>query len=100
MSQLFVDERAACASPLVSSGTHHSPKVKRVIYLFQSGAPSQIDLFDYKPELSKHQGSDLPNSIRMGQRLTTMTSGQKSFPVAVSAFKFAQHGSQGFGSAN
>jgi hypothetical protein len=71
------------------------PKVKRVIYLFQSGAPSQIDLFDYKPELAKHHGKELPDSVRMGQRLTTMTSGQKSFPVAQSAFKFARHGSQG-----
>jgi hypothetical protein len=95
MSQLSAAERAARASLLASSETHRSPKVKRVIYLFQSGAPSQIDLFDYKPELAKHHGGNLPDSIRMGQRLTTMTAGQKSFPVAKSAFKFVQHGSHG-----
>jgi hypothetical protein len=71
------------------------PKAKRVIYLFQSGAPSQMDLFDPKPEMEKRRGEDLPESIRQGQRLTTMTSGQKSFPVAPSMFKFAQHGESG-----
>ncbi len=68
------------------------PKAKRIIYLFQSGAPSQMDLFDPKPELEKRRGDDLPASIRQGQRLTTMTSGQAKFPVAPSIFKFAQHG--------
>ena len=72
-----------------------APKAKRVIYLFQSGAPSQMDLFDPKPELAKKRGEDLPASIRQGQRLTTMTSGQKSFPVAPAIFKFAQHGKSG-----
>jgi hypothetical protein len=72
-----------------------APKAKRIIYLFQSGAPSQMDLFDPKPQMDKHRGEDLPASIRMGQRLTTMTSGQKSFPVAPSLFKFAQHGKSG-----
>ena len=71
------------------------PKAKRVIYLFQSGAPSQMDLFDPKPEMEKRRGEDLPESIRQGQRLTTMTSGQKNFPVAPSMFKFAQHGESG-----
>jgi len=66
--------------------------VKRVIYLFQSGAPSQMDLFDYKPGLKDKRGLDLPDSIRMGQRFTTMTSGQKRFPVAPSLFQFARHG--------
>jgi hypothetical protein len=74
-------------------GWPHRPiKAKRVIYLFQSGAPSQMDLFDPKPQLAAHFGKDLPESIRKGQRLTTMTSGQKSFPVAPSIFKFSQHG--------
>ena len=68
------------------------PKAKRVIYLFQSGAPSQIDLFDHKPAIRDRRGIELPDSVRMGQRITTMTSGQKSFPVAPSIFKFAQHG--------
>ena len=63
-----------------------------MIYLFQSGAPSQLDLFDYKPQLAKTHGTDLPDSIRNGQRLTAMTAGQTSFPVAQSIFKFAQHG--------
>ncbi len=72
-----------------------APKAKRIIYLFQSGAPSQLDLFDYKPALEKQRGVDLPNSIRMGQRITTMTSGQKTLPVAPSIFKFAQHGQSG-----
>ena len=70
-------------------------KAKRIIYLFQSGAPSQMDLFDPKPQLDKRRGEDLPDSIRKGQRLTTMTSGQAKFPVAPSIFKFAQHGKSG-----
>jgi len=71
---------------------HFPPQAKRIIYLFQSGAPSQMDLFDPKPQMEKYRGEDLPDSIRKGQRLTTMTSGQKSFPVAPSMFSFAQHG--------
>jgi hypothetical protein len=71
---------------------HFAPKAKRVIYLFQSGAPSQLDLFDYKPLLNKMQGEDLPASIRMGQRLTGMTAGQKNFPLAGSMFRFNQYG--------
>ena len=74
---------------------HFPPKVRRVIYLFQSGAPSQIDLFDYKPALVSKRGIELPDSIRMGQRITTMTSGQKSLPVAPSLFRFAQRGQSG-----
>jgi hypothetical protein len=71
------------------------PKAKRVIYLHQSGAPSQIDLFDYKPKLDKLHGSELPNSVRNGQRITGMTAGQSSFPVAKSLFKFSQYGQTG-----
>jgi Protein of unknown function (DUF1501) len=74
---------------------HHAPKAKRVIYLFQSGAPSQMDLFDPKPALKDRRSEDLPASIRQGQRLTTMTSGQKTFPVAPSIFEFKQHGKSG-----
>jgi len=74
---------------------HFAPKAKRVIYLFQSGAPSQMDLFDYKPALAKLRGSDLPDSVRKGQRLTSMTSRQERFPVAPSKFAFAQHGQCG-----
>ena len=69
---------------------HFPPRAKRVIYLFQSGGPSQLELFDYKPGLKDLHGSELPDSIRRGQRLTGMTSGQKSFPVIASKFGFEQ----------
>src|SRR5262245_12504167 len=68
----------------------YAPRARRVIYLFQSGAPSQMDLFDYKPSLDERRGVELPDSIRMGQRLTGMTATQQSFPVAPSMFPFAQ----------
>ncbi len=87
------------AGPGASDGLpglpHFTPKAKRVIYLFQSGAPSQLDLFDYKPAIQSKRGMELPASVRMGQRITTMTSGQKSLPVAPSIFRFAQHGQSG-----
>ncbi len=72
-----------------------APKAKRVIFLHQSGGPSQIDLFDYKPALKKYQAAELPASVRMGQRITGMTSGQSSLPVASSVFKFQQYGKSG-----
>src|SRR5215813_3729649 len=71
---------------------HFPPTAKRVVFLHQSGGPSQMDLFDYKPSLEKYAGTELPGSVRMGQRITGMTSGQSSFPVARSIFKFQQHG--------
>jgi hypothetical protein len=74
---------------------HHPPTAKRVIYLFQSGAPSQFETLDYKPSLEKYSKTELPESIRMGQRLTGMTSGQSSFPIAPSVFKFLRHGQSG-----
>src|SRR6266550_2630375 len=74
---------------------HFAPTAKRVIYLFQSGAPSQMDMFDYKPRLNDLRGSELPASIRMGQRLTGMTATQATFPVAPPIFKFAQQGQSG-----
>ncbi len=74
---------------------HFMPKAKRVIYLFQSGGPSQLDLFDYKPLLNKMNGEDLPESVRKGQRLTGMTSGQASFPLAGTLWDFKQHGASG-----
>jgi hypothetical protein len=67
-------------------------KAKRIVYLFQSGGPSQLDMFDYKPQLEKYQGQDLPASIRKGQRLTGMSADQAVFPVASSLFKFQQYG--------
>lgn len=74
---------------------HFAPKAKRIIYLFQNGAPSQLDLFDYKPKLQEMQGQDLPASVRMGQRLTGMTSNQDKFPLAGSRFAFKQYGPAG-----
>jgi len=71
---------------------HFAPRAKRIIYLFQNGAPSQLDLFDYKPLLQKMQGEDLPASIRNGQRLTGMTADQTKFPLAGTAFQFSQYG--------
>lgn len=74
---------------------HFAPRAKRVIYLFQSGAPSQLELFDYKPLLRKMQGEELPASVRMGQRLTGMTAFQESFPLMGSFSEFGQHGQSG-----
>ncbi len=74
---------------------HFPAKAKRVISLFMHGGPSQLDLFDHKPRLKALHGQELPSSVRGTQRLTGMTSGQKAFPVTASAFRFAQHGSNG-----
>ncbi len=74
---------------------HFAAKAKRVIYLFMSGAPSQLDMWDYKPKMNDWYDKDLPDSVRNGQRITTMTSGQKRFPIAPSTFKFSQHGKEG-----
>ena len=74
---------------------HFPPKVKRVIFLHQSGGPSQFETWDYKPALEKLHGMELPDSVRNGQRITGMTSGQSSFPCAKSIYKFAQHGQSG-----
>ena len=74
---------------------HFAPKAKRIIYLFQNGAPSQLESFDYKPLLTQRAGEDLPASVRMGQRLTGMTSGQSKFPMVGSHFKFNQYGNSG-----
>ncbi|MDB6133997.1 MAG: hypothetical protein JWM59_2240 [Verrucomicrobiales bacterium] len=74
---------------------HFAPKAKRVIYLHMVGGPSQIDLYDYKPEMDKYYDKDLPESVRNGQRLTGMTSGQSRFPIAPSKYKFQQHGKCG-----
>jgi hypothetical protein len=74
---------------------HFRPRARRVIYLFQSGAPSQLDLFDHKPALERLRGADLPDSVRRGQRLTGMTATQDRFPIAPSLFAFARHGRSG-----
>lgn len=71
---------------------HFTPKAKRIIYLHQSGAPSQLELFDYKPKLMEMFGEELPDSVRRGQRVTGMTSDQRSFPLALADFNFRQYG--------
>ena len=83
------------AHPSLPGLPHFAPKAKRLIYLFMNGGPSQMDLLDYKPGLGKIFDSDLPESIRMGQRLTTMTSGQARFPIAPSIYQFKQYGKSG-----
>jgi hypothetical protein len=94
LASLFGEE-AAGSEGSATALPHFTPRAKRVIYLFQSGAPSQLDLFDYKAKLAGSQATELPDSVRKGQRLTGMTSRQASFPVAASKFKFAQHGQSG-----
>ncbi|MEC8934456.1 MAG: DUF1501 domain-containing protein [Planctomycetota bacterium] len=89
---LFAENKTKAGLPGLP---HFAPKAKRVIYLFMSGAPSQLDMWDYKPGMKEYYNKDLPDSIRNGQRITTMTSGQKRFPVAPSIFKFNRHGSHG-----
>ncbi len=99
---------ALAAAPSTTAGTptkgafgglpglpHFPPKAKRAIYLHMNGGPAQLDMLDYKPKLVEHFDKDLPESVRNGQRLTTMTSGQTRFPIAPSRFKFAQHGKSG-----
>lgn len=97
-TQAKQEKKPGDTSPRVGGLTgipHFAPKAKRVIYLFQSGGPSQIELFDPKPMLKDKHGIELPDSIRMGQRLTGMTSGQKNFPVIASKFKFSKQGKCG-----
>ncbi|MDA1231476.1 MAG: DUF1501 domain-containing protein, partial [Planctomycetota bacterium] len=89
---------AFAGSPTTSGALgplHFAPKAKRIIYLFMSGAPSQLDLFDPKPKLTEMTGKDLPESVRKGQRITTMTSGQKNLFCVGSPFKFRKHGNVG-----
>jgi uncharacterized protein (DUF1501 family) len=92
---LFAAEERDPKTGALAGLPHFAPKAKRVIFLHQSGAPSQIELFDYKPKLAEVAGTELPESVRKGQRITGMTSGQNSLPVAPSIFKFARHGEHG-----
>src|SRR5438876_9127705 len=87
-SLLSEDARATDPRPGTLRALHHPPRAKRVIYLFMSGGPSHIDLFDYKPQLRRLHGTELPASIRMGQRITGMTSGQSTFPCVAPMFRF------------
>ena len=98
VSLLERDQAASAATdsaPGLPGLPHFASTAKRVIYLFQSGAPSQPDLFDYKPKLDGLRNTELPDSVRQGQRLTTMTASQASFPIAPSIFRFNQHGESG-----
>src|SRR5712692_5366337 len=97
--KLFAAAPAPVPPPGQSFGVlpalHHRATAKRVIWLFMADAPSQIDLFDYKPKMQEWFDKDLPDSVRNGQRITTMTSGQARFPIAPSLFKFQQYGAHG-----
>ncbi len=95
LAHLLSDDGRATADGGLPGFPHFAPKAKRVIYLFQSGAPSQFETFDYKPALEKLRGQELPDSVRQGQRLTGMTSTQTSFPLVPSLFRFARHGESG-----
>ncbi|MGB6042882.1 MAG: DUF1501 domain-containing protein, partial [Pirellulales bacterium] len=94
LADLLSGEKARAAGGVLDR-THFAPKAKRVIYLFQAGAPSQMDLFDYKPLLNEKHGTELPEEVRRGQRLTMMTGSQSSLPLVGSPFKFKQHGKSG-----
>jgi uncharacterized protein (DUF1501 family) len=89
------DALNARVHPPLAGFPHFAPKAKRIIYLHMNGGPSQLDTFDYKPKLKEFFDQDLPDSIRQGQRITTMTSGQARFPVAPTIFPFAQYGQSG-----
>jgi hypothetical protein len=97
LASLLADDLTAAPASVtgIPGLPHFAPKAKRVISLFQSGAPSQLDLFDHKPKLRELQGTELPDSVRRGQRLTEMTASQKNFRCASSAFTFKQHGECG-----
>src|SRR5687768_10338879 len=100
LSQLLPSARAATPGVVNPFGgvlpqPHFPVRAKRIIYLFMAGGPSQLDLFDYKPLLNQRNGEDLPESVRMGQRLTGMSANQAQLPMAGSHFKFAQHGASG-----
>ncbi len=95
MDLLARDARGANAGGGILDKLHYPARAKRVIYLFMSGGPSQLDLFDYKPLLNEKQGEDLPESVRMGQRLTGMSGHQARLPLVGSPFKFSQHGPGG-----
>src|SRR5205807_9920864 len=100
LASLVGEDRARAAGTKTGVGaalpeTHLPAKAKHVIYLHMVGGPPQMDLYDYKPKMAEFYDKDLPDSVRQGQRLTTMTSGQARFPIAPSKFKFARHGKSG-----
>ncbi len=95
LASLLGRDLPAAETDAATAGLQFAPKAKRVISLFMSGAPSQLDMWDYKPKLNDLFDTDLPDSVRNGQRLTTMSSGQARFPLAPSKYKFARHGAHG-----
>lgn len=95
LSQLLMRDSAEALSPGAIATPHVAPKAKRIIFLLQSGAPSQMDLFDYKPLLNELNGQELPDSVRQGQRLTGMSANQSSLPLVGSPFQFEQQGESG-----
>lgn len=95
LAELLRPDAMQAEAGRLSERLHHQPKAKRVIFLFQAGGPSQMDLLDYKPLLNKLHGTELPDEIRMGQRLTGMTGNQSSLPLVGSPFEFKQHGASG-----
>ncbi len=99
LADLMSRSNASASTPERDGGVlnslHHPARAKRVIYLFMSGGPSQLETFDYKPVLNQRQGQQLPDSVRMGQRLTGMSGNQASLPLAGSIFKFNPHGQNG-----
>ena len=93
--QSLFAEPAVNESAGILPALHHAPTAKRVIWLFMADGPSQMDLFDYKPKMQEYFDKDLPESVRNGQRITTMTSGQTRFPIAPTVFKFRPYGENG-----
>jgi hypothetical protein len=91
----FFAGSASAADAVAKNLTHFAPKAKHVIYLHMVGGPPQMDLYDYKPQMKEYFDKDLPDTVRMGQRLTGMTANQARFPIAPSKYKFAQHGNSG-----
>ena len=94
LTSLF-DHSICRAADGLSGLPHFAPRAKRAIYLFMAGAPCQVDMFDHKPKMKEMYDQDLPDSVRQGQRLTTMTSGQERFPIAPSIYNFSQYGQSG-----
>ena len=95
LASLLQQEGLAAQNPLAAKNPHFKTKAKSVIWLFINGGPSHVDTWDYKPGVRAIHGQELPESIRNGQRITTMTSGQKSFPCVAPMFQFRQYGQNG-----
>jgi hypothetical protein len=94
-ASLFASTMSRGERGILHGQLHHPPRAKRIIYLFMAGGPSQLETFDYKPLLNQRNGEQLPDSVRMGQRLTGMSGNQSSLPLAGSIYKFDQHGRNG-----